>query len=231
MVLVRDGWPPPLHEEARWTVQQIAGATLRRVHGDEDDPYLGDVAEVAHTVAQSLSTIHEEQAVFSRVLATVLFTDIVASTALASAMGDNAWKRLVEQHHAKIRALLCRFRGEEVDTVGDGFFATFDGPGRAVRCAQAIVRAMSRLGVEIRAGIHTGKVEAVNGKASGIAVLIGARIGALARPSEILTSQTVRELTSGSGLVFHDAGERELKGVPGLWRISRVEQAAATEAI
>ena len=224
MVLVRDGWPQPWHEEARWTADQVAGAQLRALHGDEDDPYLGDVSEVAHAVAQFLSTIHEEQAVFSRVLATVLFTDIVASTERASAMGDHAWKQLVEQHHAKTRALLGRFRGDEVDTAGDGFFATFDGPGRAVHCAQAIVRAMAPLGVEVRAGIHTGEVEAVNGKAGGIAVMIGARIGALAGPSEILTSQTVRELTAGSDLVFHEMGEHELKGVPGSWRISRVGQ-------
>jgi len=222
-VIVRDGWPQPMLEEARWTAEQMAGAQLLTIHGGEDDPYLGDVTEVAHTVAHFISTIHKEQAAFSRVLATVLFTDIVASTERASAMGDHAWKRLVEQHHAKTRALLGRYRGDEVDTAGDGFFATFDGPGRAVHCAQAIIRALAPLDVEIRAGIHTGEVEAVNGKAGGVAVMIGARIGALAGPSEILTSQTVRELTAGSGLEFRDLGERELKGIPGAWRISRVE--------
>ena len=210
------------------SIQQMADAQLITLHDDEDDPYLGDVAAVARGVAQFISTIREEQAVFSRVLATVLFTDIVASTERASSIGDQAWKGLVEQHHSKTRALLARFRGDEVDTAGDGFFATFDGPGRAVHCAQAIIRAMAPLGVEIRAGIHTGEVEAVNGKAGGVAVMIGARIGALAGPSEILTSHTVRELTAGSGLEFHDLGERELKGIPGAWRLSRVSLTGAS---
>ena len=227
-VMVRDGWPEAMLQEAQWTIQQMADAQLLTLHGDEDDPYLGDVAAVARGVAEFISTIREEQAVFSRVLATVLFTDIVASTERASGMGDQAWKGLVEQHHSKTRALLARFRGDEVDTAGDGFFATFDGPGRAVHCAQAIIRAMAPLGVEIRAGIHTGEVEAVNGKAGGVAVMIGARIGALAGPSEILTSQTVRELTAGSGLEFRDVGDRELKGIPGAWRLSRVEFAGAS---
>ena len=227
-VVVRDGWPKRMLDEARWTAEQVAGARLLTLHGGEDDPYLGDVTEVADIVAEFISTIREEQAVFSRVLATVLFTDIVASTERASAIGDHAWKQLLERHHAKTRALLGRFRGDEVDTAGDGFFATFDGPGRAVHCAQAIIRAMAPLGVEIKAGIHTGEVETVDGKAGGIAVMIGARIGALAGPSEILTSQTVRELTAGSGLEFRDLGEHELKGVQGTWRISRVELTEAS---
>ena len=228
IVLVRDGWPESMLGEARWTAQQVAGAHLRTLHGTADDPYLGDVTEVANTITGFIATIREEQAVFSRVLATVLFTDIVASTERASAMGDRAWKLLVEQHHSKTRALLGRFRGDEVDTAGDGFFATFDGPGRAVHCAQALIGAMAPLGVEIRAGIHTGEVEAVNGKVGGIAVMIGARIGALAGPSQIFTSQTVRDLTAGSGLDFRDVGELELKGVPGAWRISRVELGKAS---
>ena len=223
MVLVRDGWPEPMLEEARWTAQQVAGAQLRSLPGAADDPYLGDVSDVALAVTEFIATIREEQSVFSRILATVLFTDIVASTERASALGDRAWKGLVEQHHSKTRALLGRFRGDEVDTAGDGFFATFDGPGRAVHCAQALIRAMASLEVEIRAGIHTGEVEAVNGKVGGIAVMIGARIGALAGPSQIFTSQTVRDLTAGSGIEYRDVGERELKGVPGAWRISRVE--------
>jgi class 3 adenylate cyclase len=221
-ILVRDGWPELALEEARWTAGQVAGAELKSLHGRADDPYLGDVADVARAITDFIATIRDEQAAFSRVLATVLFTDIVASTERASAMGDHAWKGLVEQHHARTRALLGRFRGDEVDTAGDGFFATFDGPGRAVHCAMALVRAMAPLGVEIKAGIHTGEVEAVNGKAGGIAVMIGARIGALAGPSQIFTSQTVRDLTAGSGLEFRDVGEVALKGVPGMWRVSRV---------
>jgi class 3 adenylate cyclase len=118
--------------------------------------------------------------------------------------------------------LIARFRGQEVDTAGDGFFATFHGPGRAVRCASAVVRSMESLGIQVRAGVHTGEVETIAGKAGGIAVMIGSRIGALAGPSEILVSQTVRDLTAGSGLTFEDVGERELKGVPGAWRLARV---------
>jgi class 3 adenylate cyclase len=227
-VIVRDGWPQEMLDEATWTADQIAGVQLVTVPGDEDDPYLGNVSDVVEAVGLFVSSIRQEHAAFSRVLATVLFTDIVASTERASAMGDQGWKRLVEQHHAKTRALLGRFRGNEVDTAGDGFFATFDGPGRAVHCAQAIIRSVASLDVEVRAGIHTGEVESVDGKAGGLAVMIGARIGGLAGPSEILTSQTVRELTAGSDLEFRDVGERELKGIPGSWRISRVEHAQAT---
>jgi class 3 adenylate cyclase len=157
----------------------------------------------------------------------VLFTDIVGSTEQAAALGDREWKRLVEQHHSKVRALLARFRGNEVDTAGDGFYATFDGPGRAVRCATAIVRSVESLGINVRAGLHTGEVETIAGKAGGLAVVIGSRIAALAGPSEVLVSQTVRELTAGSGVTFEDLGERELKGVPGRWRLNRVVGAPA----
>jgi class 3 adenylate cyclase len=129
---------------------------------------------------------------------------------------------MVEQHHAIVRGLLVRFRGAEVDTAGDGFFATFDGPARAVRCAEAIVGAIGGLGMEIRAGVHTGEVETINGKVAGLAVNIGARVAALAGPSEILVSQTVKDLTAGSGLRYEDAGEHELKGVPDRWRLYRV---------
>ena len=222
LVLVREGWPSDAIEESMWTADHIPGAQLLRLHGDEDDPYLGDVTEVAEAVGRFISSIREEQAVFDRVLATVLFTDIVGSTDRASAMGDREWKDLVEQHHAKTRALIARFRGHEVDTAGDGFFATFDGPGRAVHCAQAIIHSVAPMGIEVRAGIHTGEVETINGKSGGIAVMIGARIGALAGPSEILASPTVKDLTAGSGLTFEDAGEHELKGVPDRWHLYRV---------
>ena len=221
-MIVRTGWPPDLIEESQWTADQIPGAHLVRVPGDEDDPYLGDVVEVAGAVRRFSDSIEEERAVFDRVLATVLFTDMVSSSERAATEGDRSWKQLVEQHHAKVRALLARFRGQEVDTAGDGFFATFDGPGRAVRCAAAIVRSVGSLGIEIRAGLHTGEVETIDGKAGGIAVVIGARIGGLAAPSEVLASQTVRDLTAGSGIAFEDAGEHELKGVPDRWRLHRV---------
>jgi class 3 adenylate cyclase len=156
------------------------------------------------------------------VLATVLFTDIVGSTAKAAALGDTAWKDSLERHHAVVRALIGRYRGAEIDTTGDGFLATFDGPARGVRCAQAIVEAVKPLGLEIRAGLHTGEVETIDGKVGGIAVHVGARVGALAGPSQVLVSQTVKDLVGGSGLTFEDAGEHELKGVPDRWHLYRV---------
>lgn len=224
-VLMREGWSSVLVEEAAWTAGQIPGAQLIRLSGDEDDAILGDVVEVAATIRRFAEAIEEEHAAFDRVLATVLFTDMVGSSKKAAELGDRAWKELVQQHHAKVRALLARFRGREVDTAGDGFFATFDGPGRAVRCAQAIVQSVASLGIEVRAGLHTGEVETIDGKAGGLAVVIGARVGALAAPSEVLASQTVRDLTAGSGIAFEDAGEHELKGVPARWRVYRAASA------
>ncbi len=227
VVIVREAWPAELIEESTWTARQIPGASVITLPGEGEEPYLGNVAQVARAVERFASSIREEQEVFGRVLATVLFTDIVGSTEQASALGDREWKRLVEQHHSKVRALLARFRGNEVDTAGDGFYATFDGPGRAVRCASAIVLSVESLGIDVRAGLHTGEVETIAGKAGGLAVVIGSRIASLAGPSEVLVSQTVRELTAGSGLSFEDLGERELKGVPGQWRINRVVGAPA----
>ena len=141
---------------------------------------------------------------------------------MAVSSGDAAWKKVAERHHGIVRAMLARFRGVEVDTAGDGFFATFDGPARAVRCAREIVQTVKPLGIEVRAGVHTGEVESINGKAGGVAVVIGARVGAIANASEVLTSSTVKDLTAGSGLTFEDAGEHELKGVPDRWHLYRV---------
>jgi class 3 adenylate cyclase len=169
--------------------------------------------------------VHAEEASLDRVLATVLFTDIGGSTAKAVEMGDSEWRKLLEEHHATIRRLLARYRGTEVDTAGDGFLATFDGPARAIRCAQAIREAVARLGLEIRAGLHTGECETIAGKVGGIAVHIGARIGAIAAPSEILVSRTVKDLVAGSGLAFEDAGDHELKGLPDRWHLYRVASA------
>ena len=156
------------------------------------------------------------------VLSTVLFTDIVGSTELQSARGDHAWKQLVERHHAVVRAALARWRGLENDTAGDGFYATFDGPARAIRCGMEIVERVRDLGIEVRAGVHTGECELIDGKHAGITVSIGARIAALAGPSNVLLSQTVKDLVAGSGFSFADAGEHELKGVPDRWRLFRV---------
>ncbi len=151
-----------------------------------------------------------------------MFTDIVDSTPKAVELGDRAWKELVERHHAHVRGLISRYRGREIDTAGDGFFAAFDGPARAIRCASAIKEAIRPLGLEVRAGLHTGECELIDGKPGGLSVVIGARIGALAGPGEILVSQTVKDLVAGSGLTFEDAGEHELKGVPDSWRVYRV---------
>jgi class 3 adenylate cyclase len=175
-------------------------------------------------IAQFLRSVNAEEASFDRVLLTVLFTDIVGSTDRAAELGDAAWKTLLERHHEIARAMIGRYRGTVVDTAGDGFFATFDGPARGVRCAGAIADAVRTLGVEIRAGLHTGEVESIDGKAGGMAVVIGARIGGLAGASEVLVSRTVRDLVAGSGLVFEDAGEREMKGVPERWQVFRVVQ-------
>jgi class 3 adenylate cyclase len=157
-----------------------------------------------------------------RILATVMFTDMVGSTERASELGDGAWRDLLAAHHAKARAELERYRGREIDTAGDGFLATFDGPARAVRCAQAIMDAVRDLGIQIRAGVHTGEVEVDGDAVRGIAVHIGARVAGLAGPSEVLVSSTVKDLVAGSGLMFEDAGEHELKGVPDRWHLYRV---------
>jgi class 3 adenylate cyclase len=156
------------------------------------------------------------------VLASVLFTDIVGSTERQATVGDQAWKQLVESHHALVRAALIHWRGVENDTAGDGFYATFEGPARAVRCAMEISERVRELGLEIRAGVHTGECELIDGKPGGIAVSIGARIATRAGPSQVLVSQTVKDLVAGSGLTFADAGEHQLKGVPDRWHLYAV---------
>jgi class 3 adenylate cyclase len=157
-----------------------------------------------------------------RVLATVMVTDIVGSTGKAAEMGDTAYRDLLDRHHATVRSVLRRYRGSEIDTAGDGFLATFDGAARAVECAAAIGRELAPLGLEIRAGCHTGEIEVTGAAARGIAVHIGARVAALAEPGEILVSSIVKDLVTGSGLAFRDRGEHELKGVPGSWRLYAV---------
>ena len=161
-------------------------------------------------------------AVPDSVLATVLFTDIVGSTERAAELGDRGWKELLGQHHALVRRELSRFRGEEKDTAGDGFFATFDGPARAIRCAQSVAGQVRELGLELRAGLHTGECELHDDKVAGIAVSIGARVAGLAEPGEVLVSSTVKDLVAGSGIEFQDRGEHELKGVPGAWKVFAV---------
>jgi class 3 adenylate cyclase len=166
-----------------------------------------------------LASVTDEEAQLDRMLATVLFTDVVGSTQKAAELGDRRWSELLERHNTVVRALLTRYRGHEVSTAGDGFLATFDGPARAVKCAQAICEAVKPLGIEVRAGCHTGEIEIVGSDVGGIAVHIGARVAALAGASEVLVSSTVKDLVAGSGLTFVDRGEHELKGVPGSWRL------------
>ena len=181
----------------------------------------GNRAEISDTVR---AFVHRERGVQApdTVLGTVLFTDIVGSTQRQAAAGDQAWAEVVRRHHAVVREALERWHGVENDTAGDGFYATFDGPARAIRCALDIVSRVGELGIEIRAGVHSGECEIVDGKFAGLAVTIGSRIAAMAGPSEVLASRTVKDLTAGSGFSFQEVGERELKGVPEPWHIYRV---------
>jgi class 3 adenylate cyclase len=167
----------------------------------------------------------EAEPVPDTVLATILFTDIVGSTERAAEVGDRAWRDLLQDHHVVVRRELSRFRGRELDTAGDGFFAVFDGPARAISCARAIVGALGELGLEIRAGVHTGECELHDGKVAGIAVSMGARVSAAAAAGEVLVSGTVKDLVAGSGIEFTDRGSHELKGVPGEWRLYAVQSA------
>ena len=173
-------------------------------------------------VGDLIASIREEEASFDRVLATVLFTDIVDSTATAAVLGDAKWRKLIDEHDRMAKALVARYRGEFVHSTGDGLLATFDGPARAVRCAQAIIEAARPLGVEIRAGLHTGEIERADHGIAGVGVHLGARVGAMAGTGEVWVSSTVKDLTAGSGLAFEDRGEHALKGVPDRWHLYRV---------
>ena len=222
LVLARDDDLDFPMEETKWIADHIRGARFVSFPGDEHYIFMGNQDDLLNEIEGFVAEVGGEEADLDRMLATVMFTDIVGSTEKAAELGDKGWRDLVERHHGVVRAMLGRFRGTEVDTAGDGFFATFDGPARGVRCARAISEAVKDLGIEVRAGVHTGEVETIAGKVGGIAVIVGARIASLAAPSEVLVSHTVQGLVSGSGLVFEDAGEHELKGVPDRWRLYRV---------
>jgi class 3 adenylate cyclase len=219
LVLSRGG---EMEEESRALAALIPGARQETMPGtaptvmqERFDAYMDAVERFARE-------LRDEEAELDSMLATVLFTDIVGSTARQAELGDRRWAELVREHHAVVRGCLARYRGRELDTAGDGFFAAFDGPARGIRCAQAIVDEVGRLGIEVRAGLHTGECRTVDEKIGGLAVSIGARVSYLAGPSEVLVSQTVRDLVAGAGLAFAERGEHELKGVPGAWRVYAV---------
>jgi class 3 adenylate cyclase len=216
-----DPWVPVEH--GRYLAQHIAGAAYVELHGDEHFP---SVARVREMLAQVLPFLQEaairEAPEPDKVLATILFSDIVGSTPRAAELGDARWRELLAAHHARVRGQLARFRGVELDTAGDGFFARFDGPARAIRCALAIRDTVREIGLEVRLGLHAGECEMLDAKVAGIAVAIGARVSARAAAGELLVSQTVKDLVAGSGIAFEDRGLAELKGVPGKWRLYAV---------
>ena len=218
LVVMKEGDRDRSWGAAPWVAEQIPGARFIEIPGPSHFLSAED-SLLFEEIDNFVSGVSEQEAVFDRVLATVLFTDIVDSTQRAVELGDRSWRDLLERHHATVRAILARYRGTEIDTAGDGFFATFDGPARAVRAAQHIIAALRPLGLEVRAGVHTGEVQTIDGKVGGLGVVIGARIGALAGSSEVFVSQTVKDLVAGSGLTFEDRGAQELKGVPDEWRV------------
>ncbi len=217
---------------ARWMAAQIPGARFQELPGGPHWPWYGDSEPILREIESFAVTLSEERPAadpeLNRVLATVLFTDIVGSSERAAELGDRGWRDLIERHHALVRQELVRFRGREVDTAGDGFFASFDGPARAIRCACAVVDGVDQLGLEVRAGVHTGECELFDGKVTGIAVHTGARVAAQARPGEVLVSSTVKDLVAGSDLRFEDREVHSLKGIPGEWHLYAVDRGAAS---
>ena len=210
-----------LAEASRYVGAQIPGARMVELPGADHMPWLGDQDAPLDEIEEFLTGVRPHPSL-DRVLATVLFTDIVGSTELAADLGDRRWRDLLERHNAVVRRELVRFRGHELNTAGDGFLATFDGPARAVACAVSIRDAARALGIQIRFGLHTGELELVGSDIRGIAVHTGARVAALAGAGEVLASSTVRDLVAGSGLRFEDRGSHELKGLPGEWRLYAV---------
>ena len=210
------------HDSRRLAAAQIPDGRYVQLSGADTLPYLGDADALLDQIEEFL-TGARGTAGSGRSLATVMFTDIVGSTDAAGRLGDRRWRYLLEDHNAHVRRLLERFRGVEVDTAGDGFFATFDGPTRAIHCACAIRDTVRELGIEIRAGLHTGEVERKDRAVMGLAVHVGARVAALADASEVLVTSTVQMLVLGSGIAFTDRGNHTLKGVPDRWHLFAVE--------
>ena len=211
-------------DQSTYVAERIPGAEVSELGGFvgmftwiDDDVHEQTIRETERFVT-SVGGLQEPE----RILTTVLFTDIVGSTERAAQLGDRAWRELIARHHAAVRTEIARFRGREIDTAGDGVFASFDGPARAIACARAVRRTLGDLGLDIRAGVHTGECELDGGKLRGIAVHIGARVAGEAQPGEVLVSSTVKDLVAGSGLEFEDRGVHELRGVPGEWRLYAV---------
>jgi pimeloyl-ACP methyl ester carboxylesterase len=207
--------------QGRAVAEMIPGARFVQLEGEDHIPILGDPDAIVDEIEEFLTGARRAPE-HDRMLATILFTDIVGSTKRAVELGDQRWRDLLVQHHGVVRNQLDRFRGKEIDTAGDGFLAIFDGPARAIRCALEICESVRSLGIETRAGLHTGEVEVIGEKIGGIAVHIGARVSSLAEPGEVLVSRTVVDLVSGSGVEFDDRGDHELKGVPGTWNLFAV---------
>jgi pimeloyl-ACP methyl ester carboxylesterase len=226
LILHRTGDRTCSIENARYAAEHIPDAVFVELEGDDHLPWVGDSEAIISEIQKFLSRIWEQggwkEPEAERILSTVLFTDIVGSTARAAEIGDRQWRELLQKHHALVRRQLARYRGRELDTSGDGFFASFDGPARAIRCACALTQEVRELGLEIRAGLHTGECELVDGKIGGIAVHIGARVANEAQAGEVLVSSTVKDLVAGSGLQFRDRGVAQLKGVPGDWSLFAV---------
>ena len=217
LVIPRPSLPGPGH----YAAERIRGAEVVELPAlkglytwVDDDAHQATMAATRRFVSRRAATVVPE-----RVLATILFTDIVGSTERAARLGDTAWRELLERHHAIVRRELARYQGRELDTAGDGFFAAFDGPARAVQAAAGLREPLAAIGVDVRAGLHTGECEVSDGKIVGIAVSIGARIASLAAPGEVLVSRTVKDLVAGSGLRFEDRGEHQLKGIPDRWHL------------
>jgi class 3 adenylate cyclase len=206
---------------SRWMAEQIPGARRVELPGQDHLPWAGDTDALVEEVRAFL-TGARVAAESDRVLATVMFTDVVESTTRAASLGDRRWTELLDAHDDAVRRELMAFRGREVKTTGDGFLATFDGPARAIRCARSIRTAAADLGLDVRVGLHTGEIELRDDDIGGLAVHISQRVSSAAQPGEIWVSSTVKDLVAGSGIEFDDRGERELKGVPGSWRLFAV---------
>lgn len=218
LVLHRSGDRIVPVEHGRYVAQHIAGAKYVELSGSDHTFWTGDAEVLLDEIQEFLTGVRPGPEP-DRMLATVLFTDIVGSSERAAQMGDRGWRDLLESYYALVRRLLERFRGREIDTAGDGMFATFDGPARAIRCASAVTTGVRQLGIEVRAGVHTGECELIGDKVGGIAVHIGARVAGMAKAGQVLVSSTVRDLVAGSGIRFEDFGTHPLKGIPGEWRL------------